>query len=308
MFNNERRNESGPPPSTDILIVDDFPANAHVTKFQNDAARLLGASLVHADVESQSHELRNWLSRYAEGLGEQIVDSGSQILLFNSMSFSGRWRQPFNQHQAAVFYNNGADGQEKEFMMQTGCFGYAEMRIAGQSFRAVELPFVADSIAMLVFLPEERNGLQKVWSAELVDRDLEAIESVNDSMPMRRVNLFLPEFQIRGTYDMKDAFSAPVPTLNMSNLFSDEANFSGVNGRRNLHVGRLLHRSSVSVNEEGANVPLTGRGEQVDPHAADCVIADSLTVDFRAEHPFFFLIRDTTTGLVLFIGKVDEEL
>jgi serpin B len=85
--------------------------------------------------------------------------------------------------------------------------------------------------------------------------------------------------------------------MGMNDAFSGEADFSGMNGNRELSIGEVIHKAFVDVNEEGTEAA-----------AATAVVMFKAIVKpppiFRADHPFIFLIRDNHTGSVLFIGRV----
>jgi serpin B len=86
---------------------------------------------------------------------------------------------------------------------------------------------------------------------------------------------------------MTDAFSA------------NAADFSGMNGKRDLFISAVIHKAYVDVNEEGTEAA-----------AATAVTIGLASVGparipvFRADHPFLFLIRDNHSGSILFIGRV----
>jgi len=76
------------------------------------------------------------------------------------------------------------------------------------------------------------------------------------------------------------------------------ADFSGIDGAQDLYVSFVLHKAWGQVNEAGtqaAAATVIGITEGVAPPAPPV---------FRADHPFLFLIRDTQTGSVLFLGRL----
>jgi serpin B len=69
-----------------------------------------------------------------------------------------------------------------------------------------------------------------------------------------------------------------------------------------LYVSAVLHKAYIDVNEKGTEAA-----------AATAVVVESLAMpvreqfhEFRADHPFLFLLRDSTTGSILFMGRVSE--
>ena len=86
----------------------------------------------------------------------------------------------------------------------------------------------------------------------------------------------------------------------MPDAFDDRADFSGMTGSRDLWISEVVHKAFVFVDEEGTeaaaatgvNMLLGGFGE------------DSIAV--TVDRPFIFLIRDTGTGAILFLGRVSN--
>jgi serpin B len=76
------------------------------------------------------------------------------------------------------------------------------------------------------------------------------------------------------------------------------ADFSAMNGKRDLFISAALHKSFVNVNEEGTEAA-----------AATGVIMSRASAPvkpkvFRADHPFIFVIRDRRSGGMLFLGRL----
>jgi serpin B len=89
--------------------------------------------------------------------------------------------------------------------------------------------------------------------------------------------------------------------MGMSDAFdAGKADFSGMDGTRNLFISAAVHKAFVEVNEQGTEA------------AAATGIAMGLTslpappIEFRADHPFLFLIRERQTGSLLFLGRVTD--
>ena len=86
--------------------------------------------------------------------------------------------------------------------------------------------------------------------------------------------------------------------MGMPDAFSGQADFSGMDGSHELFIGAVLHKAFVEVNEQGTEAAAaTALIMQTKAVAFSAVI-------FRADHPFVFLIRENTTGSILFLGRV----
>ena len=163
-------------------------------------------------------------------------------------------------------------------------FNYADTG----DLQILELPYKGDKISMLVLLPSENlDAVESTLTAE-------KLKEYKSKMKETRLDsISLPKFEFDTKYFMKDTLSA----LGMPTAFSDNADFSGMNGRRDLFIDFVIHQAYVKVDEKGTEAA-----------AATAVGVGTTSVqprnDFRADHPFIFLIQDKETGNILFFGRV----
>jgi serpin B len=96
--------------------------------------------------------------------------------------------------------------------------------------------------------------------------------------------------------------SKGLKALGMTDAFeSDRADFSEMDGARDLYVSLILHKAFVSVDEDGTEAA-----------AATIAVMEAMAMpgnpvepmQFKADRPFLFLIRDNPTGTILFVGRV----
>jgi serpin B len=90
--------------------------------------------------------------------------------------------------------------------------------------------------------------------------------------------------------------------MGMPLAFSDSADFSGMTASEAVHIAAVLHKAFVAVDEEGTEAA-----------AATAIILEKEADDkplepkeFRADHPFLFLIRDVRSDAILFMGRVSN--
>ncbi len=181
----------------------------------------------------------------------------------------------------------------------TTSFPYVE----NDSFQAISLPYKssdapatrgmpASDLSMVVILPKKADGLadvEKTITVENLDKWL-------PSLRRQSVRLFLPRFTMTTAAEL----SGPLKSLGMTDAFSSKADFSGISAASNekLYISGVYHKAFVDVNEEGTEAA-----------AATGVTMSRMAVmanptEFRADHPFFFLIRHEPTGSILFMGHV----
>jgi hypothetical protein len=144
---------------------------------------------------------------------------------------------------------------------------------------------------MVILLPSQVDGLAQL------EQQLSPsfLSNVLSQMRMQEVEIYLPRFTLESTLALADTLTA----VGMSDAFApSRADFSGIDGMRDLCVSFVLHKAWGQVNESGTEA------------AAATVIGVTTTAIgptppvFRADHPFIFLIRDTRTGSLLFLGRL----
>jgi serpin B len=110
-----------------------------------------------------------------------------------------------------------------------------------------------------------------------------------------QANVTLPKFKMETRYLLKPELQA----LGMQNAFGPQADFSGITGDRSLLIDQVIHQTFVAVDEVGTEAAA----------ATAVIMAESSAprmVEFRADHPFLFAIRDNRSGALHFLGRLAE--
>ena len=119
--------------------------------------------------------------------------------------------------------------------------------------------------------------------------------SLTGRVPIR---VFLPKFKMTSRFSLKETLSK----MGMPLAFDvgGSADFSGISSRGDLFLSDVVHKAFVEVNEEGTEAA-AATGVMV---AATAMAPRP--IEFRADHPFVFLIKDNKTDSILFIGRVTD--
>ncbi|CAN6287533.1 unnamed protein product [Urochloa humidicola] len=170
------------------------------------------------------------------------------------------------------------------------------------NFKVLKLPYQQGGdtrqFSMYIFLPELQDGL---WSlSEKLSSEPEFLEK---HIPVRTIpvgKFKVPKFKISFGFEASDLLRG----LGLQLPLSPEADLSQLVDLplgQNLCVSSIFHKSFVEVNEQGT--------EAAAATAIGIMLCSyKMPVDFVADHPFLFLIREDTTGVVLFIGHVVNPL
>jgi len=234
--------------------------------------------------------LRSTANKIGDLVPAGTLNAQSRLVLTSAVYFKGDWRLAFPKKATRDQPFRLAGGQRVKvpLMHLTGSFRYRGTR----AFQALELPYKGGRVSMLILLP------RRVGRTAAVERHLEPrrLARLLRSMPRRKVEVFLPRFS--ASHDL--ALTALLQRLGVKDAFSARADLSGMDGTRLLFLKEVLHRALVEVNEEGTEAA-----------AATSVFSEAMEGEhepapprFRADRPFVYLIRDSRTGAVLFVGRL----
>ncbi|MBC8468200.1 MAG: serpin family protein [Planctomycetes bacterium] len=218
-----------------------------------------------------------------------VLDSMTRMVLTNAIYFKGNWARQFKKDMTEDAPFTLVDGEKVDaaMMNQTAEFGYMETA----SFQGLELPYVDDELSMIIMLPKEIDGLDEFEKTLTVEN----LSNWLSKLHKREVVVSVPKFKMTSQFGL----ASVLKSMGMTDAFSSNANFSGINGKRDLFISAVIHKAYVDVNEEGteaaAATAVTMKLTSVMP---------SRIPVFRADHPFLFLIRDNHSGSILFIGRV----
>jgi serpin B len=259
---------------------------------QNYGAGMRIVDYINA-AEQARQTINQWVSDQTEGRIKDLLPPGSvnfltRLVLTNAVYFNAAWASQFEKSVTRDGLFHLLDGGEVTvpMMFQMKSFKYAE----GTDYQAVELPYDGRQLSMVVLLP--KSGQFEAFEAGLDGQQLQAIIG---KLQNSNVNLTMPRFQIESEFNLKQALS----DLGMSVAFSDsEADFSGMDGQRDLYISDVVHKAYVSVDEKGTEAA-----------AATGVVVGTTSMptnikDMTLDRPFIFLIRDIPTGTILFLGRV----
>lgn len=296
------RIESTPGPGVQLAIANSlWPQQNH--DFRPTYVELLrqrySASIIPVDYatnrEAARIRINDWIEASTGGHIRDMIAPGifterTRLVLANAVYFHGRWETPFpsNETHQAPFHLRSGLTNTVSLMTRAGVFATANH----PDLQVVELPYAGSAFSMIVLLPRDPAGLT------LVEKRLTpaAIREWTSGLAPRAIRVFLPRFRFATSLRLDHTLAA----MGMRDAFEPErADFSGMDGRTNdLYISAAIHKSYIEVTEEGTEaaaasaVVMAARSAPVPPP------------EFRADHPFLFIIRENHTGALLFIGRV----
>jgi len=259
-------------------------------------AAAFGADFASA-TEKARLEINAWTEKHTRGKIKDLFPENSlttltRLVLVDAIYFKGDWETAFDKTKTseADFFTTPESTVTVSMMERTGKkarFNYAET----DDLQLLELPYKKGGLSMLVILPAQ-DGLKKLEEA-LSPEKLAAWKS---ELHSERVDVFLPKFILKARYSLPETLAE----MGMPTAFTKAADFSGMDGTKDLYIQQVVHQGFVEVNEEGTEA------------AAATGVSMALksmpmpATQFRADRPFLFLIQEQETGRILFLGRVQK--
>jgi serpin B len=246
----------------------------------------------HTDEARQT--INTWVAKETREKIKDLLKPGAlspltRLVLTNAIYFKGQWNKTFEKNATvqAPFHVSADQKVDIPLMFQRGSFSC----LAADGIQVFELPYADKRLAMTILLPEKVDGLaalEELLSTETLNRWLSRLES-------QQAIVHFPRFRLTNDFSLGPVLRSLGMELALT---PGQADLSGMAENQDLFISGVIHKAFVDVNEEGTEAA-----------AATAVISNApgpvvKTFVFRADHPFVFLIRDTRTGSILFLGRM----
>ena len=247
--------------------------------------------------EAARQEINTWIEQQTAEKIKDLIPRGqfnamTKLVLTNAIYFKGDWARAFQAGEThdADFTVAADQKVTVPLMHQKEAHRYAEEA----SLQALELSYKGDELSMLLLLPRTPDGLPEL------ERSLSAekVAALRQQLRRQEVVVYLPKFKLDASFSLTD----PLQALGVKAAFSAAADFSAMDGRKDLYVSAVLHKACVDVNEAGTEAAAaTAIGMR-----AMAIRRPAPIPVFRADHPFVFLIADNRDGSILFLGRMQN--
>lgn len=245
--------------------------------------------------ESARQTINDWVDEQTQGKIKDLIPQGAidaltRLVLANAIYFKASWLHPFDENLTQNGDFHLLDGSQARVpMMATS--GPTRLPYAqGSGYQAVELPYIGGDVSMLILVPDAGSFQQFETGLDPVK-----LQKILSSLKSQQVVFKMPKFKFESSYDLSKTLAG----MGMPDAFDPgQADFSGMDGGRNLYITRVLHKAYVSVDEKGTEAA-----------AATAVIVGltampSSPVELTVDRPFIFVIQDKPTGTILFMGRI----
>ena len=251
-------------------------------KHAPDAAR----TTINDWVESRTHD------RIQDLLPAGSVDASTRLVLVNAIYFKAPWTHPFMEHLTAPApFFAGKASRDVPTMHVTEHFTFTES--AADGVQVIELPYGDPGFSMVLVVPTKKDGLPAVEAALTSEK----LAAWTGALTGERIALSLPKFRIAPAESLQ--LSRVLGELGIRKAFGDEADFTGIApASEQLQLAEAYHKGFINVDEKGTEAAAaTAMGMRAGGMPAE-------PREVKVDRPFLYVIRDTRSGLVLFMGRV----
>ena len=250
------------------------------------------AQVYSSPFDSSTLEAMNsWIKDRTNDRIPQALDQmnpNAMLYLINALTFDGRWKTAYNKQDVTnqVFY--GSHGEQTVEMMTSTESLYLD---DGQATGFLK-DYEGGQYSFMALLPKEGLSLEDYLSSLTAEALLHTIEEAK----VTSVVATMPKLQTESSLELQDILKS----MGMVDAFTMDADFSGINGREDLCISRILHKTYLQVDEAGTQ-------------AGAVTIEEFVTKGIEVNQEFVFLnlpylmgIYDKVNGCFLFLGTVEN--
>ncbi|MBS4013084.1 MAG: serpin family protein [Bacteroidetes bacterium] len=264
--------------------------------------RNYGSALKFVDFHKGNREaIRQEINKWVEGktkskitdlIAPNILSEDTRMVLVNSIYFLAEWEKEFNKELTYndSFYPNNGDPQKVKYMKTTDDFMY----LKSKGYEAIELPYSGNKFSMMIVLPESKTD----FSSFIKSFSYEDFNTIKSNFVKKQVEVNIPKYKIETATELQKVLIQ----MGMPLAFSNKADFSGMTGKQDLKIDKVIHKAFVEVDEKGTEAAAATAVVMIRKTAA--VEDMSQKIIFKADRPFLFFIKENDNNTIIFMGSV----
>ena len=248
-------------------------------------------------------QINDWVDYKTNGVIKEIIpgkidENKIAAILLNTIYFDGKWDREFSEGWEMDFHGTKGNTKVQNMYKQREYYKY----LNENGLEMLELPFRDTSITMDIVISED---LEK--NATEIFSKLSEKETLFQKLGRQKkvlTNVTLPKFKLE--YGIKDV-SGQLRNLGIQDAFDiGKADFPGMQDidKAPFYVDSVVHKAVVDVKENGVTAAAAtaamiedGCGGYEEPEKA---------ISFYVDRPFVFVLRDSKSGMIYFIGQIEN--
>lgn len=269
----------------------DFPLRQHYVDQLAQWYDFTIEPLDYRQPEAARRTINHWVAEQTNNLIDELLppgtlDSSARLTLVNTIYLLADWRYPFDEDSTSEQPFFFADGSEDRIPTMTASLNVDTA--SGDGYRAVELPYQGDELAILIIVPDD-------FAAFEATLDSQRIDAITAELQPDRVQLWLPKTEVR----FNSSLAPALKSLGVQRVFCSSCDpLPGISATGGLVLSDVVHATYLRMDEAGTEAAA----------ATGAVIAvTSMPLpppELRVDRPYLLGLRDRTSGALLFFGRV----
>ena len=247
--------------------------------------------------EGTRNDINNWVKEHTDGMIPEIIDEipdEAIMYLVNALAFDAKWADEYEEHQIREGRFTMEDGIRQDVdMMHSEEYTYLEDDMATGFIKY----YKDRKYAFVAMLPNEGVSVSQYVDSLTGEHLRELLNNPQDVTVFASIPKFETEYDIEMSevlqeMGMTDAFDWQVADFSRLGTY----NVDGMN----ICISRVLHKTFISVSEQGTRAGAATAVEMVAEGAMEIVEFKEVVLD----RPFVYMLIDCETNLAFFIGTM----
>ncbi|XP_025080024.1 serine protease inhibitor 2.1-like isoform X1 [Pomacea canaliculata] len=265
--------------------------------FSRNILRYYGGALKPFEQSNPEAAINSWVEEVTDGMIQNFlppghfINSDTVLMLLNAVFFQGFWENEFSANRTSESDFTTATGTVVQVPMMQRPEGSINVKnIQALNAQVIELPYKGNRFSLFVIMPNTWDGLMNLERR----LDGQMLNRVLNEMPSTiSAELLLPKFRLSTGKELNDHLKS----MGLRTAFSDRADFRRI-ATGPLYISKVIHKAIIEVTETGS------RAAAVTSVILLAAAIPPITV--HVNKPFVFILRDKTSGLNLFMGRVTD--
>jgi serpin B len=290
--------------SAEAVAID---ANFHpLSGYLTTVQKKLGAEIFEVDTNKNTQEaisrINQWVSGKTKGLIPSLlqvgdIDEQTKMVLLNAVYLKALWTSPFlsQDTKESNFYTPSREKIRVSMMHKNetmALYQDDQYYAVWQEMRpeVKEVTAASPQLETIIILPREENARDLELSSE-------KLASWRQKAKRQSVDLYVPKCSVR----MRSELKQPLQNLGMTDAFTNDADFSLIHPGNVLKVSSVIHEAFIQMDESGIEA---AAATAVIMAVKSALVEKKMPVVVRCDSPFYVVIREKKSGLVLFVSYI----
>eukprot|EP01084_Bolivina_argentea_P303826 524655_1 len=248
--------------------------------------------------EVAANIINNWCSNMTDNkikniISPKFINPNTKLIIANAIYFKGKFVIPFdrnnNIHNAGFYGNkNRIDKIATVTMMYSSKYQIFAQKVNG-TYDIVKLRYKNSNLSLICVINNYSIRNKKQLTMKQISNALCGIN-------FRKLQLYLPKFK----YEFRIQLNDVLQEMGITDGFDEKADFSDINGKKELKISQVIHKAIIEVDEEGT---IAAAVTIVSMDNFGGVMIQKQPPKIKFDHPFVFYVYDDAKNITLFSGK-----